>query len=66
MSSEDSINNSEKIPANGIANSGTTVMLIAATLPRPTKRLPVKSPNLVTKVSINTVDLYLSFFFSWL
>ena len=54
----------ENNPANGIASIGIRLTLIPTILPNPIKRLPVKSPNLVTKVSINTVDLYRSSFSS--
>ena len=52
----------ESIPAIGIAINGIALKLILASLPSPIKLLPDRSPNLVTKVSIKTDDLYLSFF----
>ena len=54
----------ENNPAIGIATKGIIFTLIEIIFPKPIKKLPVKSPNLVTNVSINTVDLNLSAFFS--
>ena len=51
----------DKNPASGIANKGIKVAAIEENLPNAINKLPVKSPNLVTKVSMNTEDLYLSF-----
>ena len=49
-----------------IATKGIKLTLINISFPNPIKMLPVKSPNLVMKVSINPVDLNLSRLLSWL
>ena len=52
------------IKANGIATIGKYVTEPNIAFPIPINILPDKSPNLVIKVSIKTVDLYLSPFLS--
>ena len=56
----------EKSAANGIANIGIILIPNPIILPNQINILPVKSPNRVKKVSIKTVDLYLSPLVSWL
>ena len=56
------IPNIERKPAIGIAINGKVFAAILVNFPIAINPLPDKSPNLDMKVSINTVDLYLSFF----
>ena len=54
--------NIERKPAIGIAINGKLFAVMLVNFPIAINPLPDKSPNLDIKVSINTVDLYLSFF----
>ena len=54
--------NKDKKPAIGIAINGKLFAAMLVSFPTAINPLPDKSPNLDIKVSINTVDLYLSFF----
>ena len=49
-------------PAIGIVINGKLFAAMLVSFPIAINPLPDKSPNLDIKVSINTVDLYLSFF----